>query len=73
MSQAVLVVAARRRAGNLTLLGLALLLGAVLLFSLWLGRYPRPGVMTWPELAGDELAVNTLHQAIQNAATIAAA
>lgn len=38
------------------LLFLALGLAAVLFLSLLLGRYPNPGLLTWPQFVGDELA-----------------
>jgi len=38
------------------LAGITALLGAVVVLSLFLGRYPEPGIMTPDRLAGDELA-----------------
>lgn len=56
MSQATTAAAAQRRARPRLLLALALGLLAIFLFSLLLGRYPSAGLITWQQLADDELA-----------------
>lgn len=49
--------AARNRRRQHTLLALAVALLLVLALSLLVGRYPTPGLMSWQQLAGDDLAL----------------